>query len=264
MGKTQLAAAASKVLKRPLVSFVVDSRTESRHLLWRFDAVERLAMAQVCGALRLTEPEVRERLQEKKFVMPGPLWWAFDWESARSHCEELGQGIPTVAPDMDPANGRVVLIDEIDKADSDVPNGLLEALGAGQFTPPGCPAVCAQEPGPLVIITTNEERMLPDAFVRRCLVLHLKMPQDEKLVAFLVSRGRAHFPMADEVTFLKPAAEQLIADRRAAVSPKPGVAEYLDLLRCVLQIAIDRKEAPEQLMKQLARFTTQKHAEKPA
>lgn len=264
MGKTQLAAAASKVLNRPLVSFVVDSRTESRHLLWRFDAVERLAMAQVCGALRLTEPEVRERLQEKKFVMPGPLWWAFDWDNAMDHCTEMGQRVPTVAPDTDPAHGRVVLIDEIDKADSDVPNGLLEALGGEEFTPPGCATVRASEPGPLVIITTNEERMLPDAFVRRCLVLHLKMPQDEKMIDFLVSRGRAHFPTADEVTFLKPAAEQLVADRRATVSPKPGVAEYLDLLRCVLQIAVDRKESPEQLLKQLARFTTQKHAEKPA
>jgi len=107
MGKTQLAAAASKVLNRPLVSFVVESRTESRHLLWHFDAVERLAMAQVCGALQLTETQVRDRLPEKTFVVPGPLWWAFDWDNAATHCTELGLPIQSITADTDPANGRL-------------------------------------------------------------------------------------------------------------------------------------------------------------
>jgi MoxR-like ATPase len=60
-----------------------------------------------------------------------------------------------------------------------VPNGLLEALGAGCFHPQGCAEpVKATGIAPLVIITTNEERALPDAFVRRCLVLHLRLPSD--------------------------------------------------------------------------------------
>jgi MoxR-like ATPase len=67
----------------------------------------------------------------------------------------------------DPANGCVVLIDEIDKAEADVPNGLLEALGAGCFNPQGRSApVTAGDIAPLVVITTNEERALPDAFQR--------------------------------------------------------------------------------------------------
>ena len=78
----------------------------------------------------------------------------------------------------DPANGCVVLIDEIDKADTDVPNGLLEALGSGEFTIPqgrdDPMKVSITGEFPLVIITTNEERILPNAFVRRCLVLHLR------------------------------------------------------------------------------------------
>ena len=95
--------------------------------------------------------------------------------------------------DADPANGCVVLIDEIDKAETDVPNGLLEALGNGEFTPPGRtqPVNAVIEP-PLVIVTTNEERELPGAFRRRCLVLHLELPKTRKeLGSFLTDRGRA-------------------------------------------------------------------------
>ena len=90
----------------------------------------------------------------------------------------------------------MVLIDEIDKAEADLPNGLLEALGVGEFTPQG-----QQQPVkvvgefPLVIITTNEERVLPNAFIRRCLVLHLKLPEDDKTLRdYLVARARCISP----------------------------------------------------------------------
>jgi MoxR-like ATPase len=85
VGKTQLAAAVAAQLQRPLVSFTVNSRTESTDLLWRFDAVRRLAEAQICGVRQLTEVEARDRLAEWKFVEPGPLWWGFDWHGAASH-----------------------------------------------------------------------------------------------------------------------------------------------------------------------------------
>src|SRR4029077_939588 len=103
---------------------------------------------------------------------------------------------PPQAAGADPRNGCVVLIDEIDKADPDVPNGLLEALGAGEFTPLGqTNPVKVQGRFPLVIITTNEERVLPGAFLRRCLVLHLKLPADENaLTDLLVNRAKVHFP----------------------------------------------------------------------
>ncbi len=88
---------------------------------------------------------------------------------------------PAMGGDEDPMNGRVVLIDEIDKADTDVPNGLLEALGAGQFSPQGrAEPVRIVEPFPLVVVTTNEERVLPAPFVRRCFVLHLELPDDHE------------------------------------------------------------------------------------
>ena len=94
-------------------------------------------------------------------------------------------------------NGCVVLIDEIDKADVDLPNGLLETLGNGAFKIPYINeniGLSHEFPSPLVIITTNEERELPAAFLRRCLVLNLYLPQEEnKLIEFLIQRGHIHF-----------------------------------------------------------------------
>jgi MoxR-like ATPase len=171
VGKTQLAEAVAARLQRAFYPFTVDARTESRDLLWRFDAVMRLAQAQLCAVLYRDDAEsVKRELAVTNFVHPGPLWWAFDAASAQA----ANSGRPPPGPKENARrmkNGWVVLIDEIDKAESDVPNGLLEALGAGQFTPEGYEqAVTITGVPPLIIITTNEERVLPDAFVRRCLV----------------------------------------------------------------------------------------------
>ncbi len=222
VGKTQLAAAAARVLGRPLVQKVVESRTESRELLWEFDAVQRLAEAQLAGAVGslilgqaaadpaagpAVDPHetvsnlLRTRLEFGKFVRPGPLWWGFDWEDAQRQAVRSGSPVPALDGEANPGNGWVVLIDEIDKAEADLPNGLLEALGAGEFTPLGQnqPVKVAGE-FPLVIITTNEERVLPNAFIRRCLVLHLKLPEDDKALRdYLVSRARVHFPRVAKV-----------------------------------------------------------------
>lgn len=116
IGKSQLAKAVAKQLKRPYVQHVVDARTESRDLLWHYDAVARLAEAQLCGALGQREGGVRRRLAVGNFPRPGPLWWAFDWWDAARRAGEIGEGAPPKENDADPANGCVVLIDEIDKA----------------------------------------------------------------------------------------------------------------------------------------------------
>ena len=214
VGKTQLAAAAN-VLHRPLVSRVVDWRTEARDLLWEFDAVMRLAEAQIAAAVaptlnprdggcagdtgqawRNVSELLQEHLSVRRFVRPGPLWWAFGWQGAAAQARLSGSPIPAPGSEADSKNGCVVLIDEIDKADTDVPNGPLKALGSGEFLVLGSsdPVKVVGEP-PLVIITTNEERVLPNAFLRRCLVLRLKLPErDHELIEFLKGRARLHFP----------------------------------------------------------------------
>lgn len=268
IGKSQLARAAAVDLGRAYVQHVVDSRTESRDLLWHFDAVARLADAQLKGALREIRTRYRNDLHREltveNYLYPRALWWAFDWESARKQAIKVRRpDVPPQLPDCDPKNGCVVLIDEIDKAETDVPNGLLEALGAGRFTPQGLTElVMATDEPPLVIITTNEERTLPDAFIRRCLVLHLRLPdRDEELIDHLVQRAAAHFDDADP-DLLRKAAELLVRDRRKAEQerwlPLPGQAEYLDLVRAVLDLGSD-PEGQIALLDKVSRYVLKKH-----
>ena len=269
VGKTQLAAAAASVFGRPLVAKVIDSRTESRDLMWDFDAVLRLADAQIAAAVFAAEAgeTLRDHLAVANYVRPGPLWWAFDWESALRQAVRTHTPIPRLAPNTDPKRGCVVLLDEIDKADTDVPNGLLEALGSGCFTPLGQsdPIEVRGEP-PLVIITTNEERVLPNAFLRRCLVLELKLPDDDALLAaHLVARAAVHFPKQAEAArdVFVSAAELLVRDRRIAVnanaSPLPGQAEYLDLLRAVFRLKPGDVPGQKEELKNVAKYVSRKY-----
>src|SRR3954466_8336689 len=129
IGKSQLARAAAKCLGKAYIPHVVDSRTESRDLLWHFDAVERLAEAQLSGALRENPETVRKRLEVQNYLRPGPLWWAFDWQDAEKQARLVQASPPSQRDGGDSSKGCVVLVDEIDKAETDVPNGLLEAFG---------------------------------------------------------------------------------------------------------------------------------------
>jgi len=262
-GKSQLARAAAKMLGRAFVAHVVDSYSESRDLLWTFDAVKRLADAQIAGTLHRDVEKARAELAVRNYVHPGPLWWAFDWERAEAQCRRVGGTVPAQRDGGDWRNGTVVLLDEIDKAEPELPNGLLEALGAREFTPFGESAPVRTTGTPLVIITTNEERALPDAFVRRCLVLRLRLPAEETaLIEFLIGRGRAHFREVDE-RVLRSAAELLCKDREAAIAaqvrPRPGQAEYPDLVRAVLGLEPQDTEAQIAMLGVVAEYTLGKH-----
>lgn len=235
-GKTQLARAAAKHLGWALHAETIHPRFEPHELMYRFDAVRRLSDAQR-----------QEPLDESNYWRPGLFWKAYDWKTAKGFMPD------EVKNDPDP-KGHVVLIDEIDKADSDVPNSLLEVLSQRSFTIEALNMVVGgrDAPMPLVVVTTNEERELPAAFLRRCVVLSLTLPPDCRYDAWLVRRGRAHFgPQPDikgrEVErlhriILTDAARQLAKDRehvKGANLPPPGLAEYLDLLNALLEITKD-------------------------
>jgi MoxR-like ATPase len=107
----------------------------------------------------------------------------------------------------------------------------------------------------LVIVTTNAERVLPEAFVRRCLTLDLSLPADTPaLITRLVERGQAHFPTATD-DLLRHAAEMLAKDREIASDkgwrPRPGQAEFMDLLRAALTLAPVHGKTPEALLTSL-------------
>ena len=267
VGKSQLARAAAEVLGRLFLSEVVHARSESQDLQWRYDAVARLGDAQALGAVPQTPEQVREQLDHRKYVSPGVLWWVFDWPSALDQHERGGteSGMPLTPDGWAPAKGSVLLIDEIDKAEADLPNGLLETLGNGAFGVPWRDLPVATQPGvptPLVVITTNEERELPAAFVRRCLVLNLDLPEKrEDFVSTLIERGRVHFKAKCHDDVYRKAAGQLWGDRQKAedqgVSP-PGQAEYIDLLRavCVLEPDLNGQMA---LLAKVKEFALKKH-----
>lgn len=115
---------------------------------------------------------------------------------------------------------------------------------------------------PLVILTTNEDRELPPAFVRRCLVLHLQLPSgDDALLKFLCQRGAVHFLQRCSETVRRRAAELLLHDRKAALAqgfPPPGQAEYLDLLRAVSGMQPDDEAAQMDLLKHISPFALHK------
>jgi MoxR-like ATPase len=175
-GKSSLAHAVAKHKKWRYLEKVISSRTQARDLMSELDLVRRLSDAQSETGV---DPNWR------RYIRPGVLWQAFDPAGAelqrryfdRRETEEAsaagaGQGAPAV-----PA---VVLLDEMDKADPDVPNNLLVALGSLQFTvdeigdAAGSKTVkAAPEMVPLIIVTTNDERDLPRAFLRRCVEIEL-------------------------------------------------------------------------------------------
>ncbi|MBL8300177.1 MAG: MoxR family ATPase [Rhodanobacteraceae bacterium] len=262
-GKSQLAHAAAFASGRAFLPLVVDSRTEATDLLWRFDAIARLADAHLCA---VAGADVPTGLASERYLRPGPLWWAFDWNGASDQCARLRspEPPPETAPDWTPAKGCVVLIDEIDKAEAELPNGLLEALGNGRFSVAALQGKVVRQnpaqPPPLVVITTNDERELPPAFLRRCLVLTLKLPEGAELKQFLLRRGRLHrgaWAKANEAV-LEQAADMLLDDRRDAQAAgiyTPGLAEYLDLLRALEQVG---GSDPGAMLQRLRAFTYQK------
>ena len=224
-GKTQMARAAAAWLQWALHAETIHPRFEPHELRYRFDAVRRLADAQ---------SRVRD-LDDTRYWRPGVLWKAYGWDSAVPF-------MPGASEKEKPA-GHVVLIDEIDKADSELPNSLLDVLAQRSFRvePVEGPVGGSDASLPLIVITTNEERDLPAAFLRRCVVLTLAATGD--YTDWLIERGRAHFganpDFPDRMSarlddrLLVAAAQQLTRDRqevaRLNLAP-PGLAEYLDML----------------------------------
>ena len=255
-GKTQIARAAAQLMRMPLATLVVNERTETEDLFWRYDALRRLSDA--------NDPKAGVK-DEKAYLSAGPLWWALDHKSAMAYRGTHGSE-PYLGEGASYDNGVLLLIDEIDKADRSVPNSLLEALGNYSFEVPyiGKRITCQDlDRAPLIIITTNEEQELPPAFVRRCLVLDIEL-KDEDFVDTLSARGRALFPEGfDDEGIYRTVAEQLLEKRKAlrnaGETRLPGQAEYLDHLEAVLamkQYEPDRQE--KDFVDELARLTYRK------
>ncbi|HEX7842526.1 MAG TPA: MoxR family ATPase [Kofleriaceae bacterium] len=199
-GKTRLANAVAFVLGLPLEEAYIKSTSRAQDLLYTFDAVRQLYDAQTS----------KLSIDPVKYVRLGPL----------------GRAIARAA------HGRrsVVLLDEIDKADIDFPNDLLWELDRLEFRIPELDNRRYHVPGPstalrpIVIVTHNEEKPLPNAFLRRCVFYHIEFPTER---AFLLRLLTAHGHGQDK-PFADRALEVLLQLRTLDLTKRPGLSELLD------------------------------------
>ncbi len=234
-GKSTLARHVAWVKEWRFLKAMITSRTRVDDLLAGFDALRRLNDAHLRDAALLPDAA---------YVEPGRLWWAFDPQSARWRGMEDGQLTATdrerFVEATDPSEGTgpdaVVLLDEIDKADPDLPNDLLEPLDLGEFSVKYRKAPVAAKGSALVVLTTNGERELPPAFMRRCVVLKLEPLSRE----WLLRVAERHFGSGDEALY-GAAADWLLASQAQADQQglrPPSTAEFLDTLRAARQFGV--------------------------
>ena len=243
-GKSSLAPVMADILKWRYLHEVFTSRTRLEDLTGDLDQLRRLNDAQ----LRDENP-----LPERwAYLEPGIFWWAFNQASASLRGQNQ-EDIDTLknkigdnyqAPE-DPNKGSnesnvVILLDEIDKADPDLPNDLLEPLDRQRFDVPQGPSVSIEKDQQvLVVITTNEERELPPAFLRRCINLRLSDPDHAQLLKI----AEHHYSDdSDENKKLHPTiADKLIEQREAAKEldlRPPSTSEYLDAIEACRKLKI--------------------------
>ena len=206
-GKTLLAEEVAAALGMPLMQWHVKSTTKAQQGLYEYDAVSRLRDSQ------LGSDQVHD---VGNYIKKGKLWQAFD------------------------ANERVVLlIDEIDKADIEFPNDLLVELDKMEFHVYETNETVQARHRPVVIITSNNEKELPDAFLRRCFFHYINFPDKHTMKAIV----DVHYPDISQA--LVAEAMQMFFDVRAipGLKKKPSTSELIDWLKLLMA-----DEIPEDLL----------------
>lgn len=197
-GKTELARQIAGALDLPLLEWSVKSTTRAQQGLYEYDAVSRLRDSQLGD----------ERVKDvKNYIKKGKLWDAFD------------------------ADGKVVLlIDEIDKADIEFPNDLLQELDQMSFFVYETGEVIKAKQRPIVIITSNNEKELPDAFLRRCFFHYIQFPDADTMQQIV----NVHFPDIKK-SLVREALTQFYELRETTgLKKKPSTSEVLDWLKLLM------------------------------
>jgi MoxR-like ATPase len=215
-GKTVLAIEVARALGMPIIEWHIKSTTKAHQGLYEYDAVARLRDGQ------LGEERARDI---RNYIKKGKLWEAF------------------TAPQR-----PVLLIDEIDKADIEFPNDLLQELDRMEFYVYELDETVKAKVRPVVMITSNNEKELPDAFLRRCFFHYIKFPDNETMAQII----DVHFPGIKK----RLVSEALTTFYRMRDVPglkkKPSTSELLDWLKLLLSEDIDpetlREKNPNKLV----------------
>ncbi|MGB3177013.1 MAG: MoxR family ATPase [Albidovulum sp.] len=217
-GKTELARQVAESLQLPMVEWNIKSTTKAAQGLYEYDAVSRLRDSQL-GDARVNDV--------KNYIRKGKLWQAFEADTK-----------------------VVLLIDEIDKADIEFPNDLLQELDRMEFHVYETGETIRARNRPVIIITSNNEKELPDAFLRRCFFHYIRFPEAETLRRIV----DVHFPGIKE-SLLGTALTQFYEIRETpGLKKKPSTSEVLDWLKLILAedlSAEDLKRAPHSLLPKL-------------
>jgi MoxR-like ATPase len=197
-GKTELARQIAESLSLPIMEWNIKSTTKAQQGLYEYDAVSRLRDSQ------LGDEKVKDI---SNYIKKGKIWEAF--ETNRK---------------------SVLLIDEIDKADIEFPNDLLQELDKMEFFVYETGQTITAKERPIVIITSNNEKELPDAFLRRCFFHFIQFPDREVLEKIV----NVHFPDVKK-TLLDTALSQFFEVREVpGLKKKPSTSEMLDWLKLLL------------------------------
>ncbi|MET3998359.1 MoxR family ATPase [Marinobacterium sp. MBR-109] len=197
-GKTMLAEELATALGKPLLRWHIKSTTKAQQGLYDYDAVSRLRDSQ------LGDDRVHDI---RNYIRKGMLWQAFEAD------EQV-----------------VLLIDEIDKADIEFPNDLLTELDKMEFDVYETGERIAARQRPIVIITSNNEKELPDAFLRRCFFHYIAFPDKDTLQSIV----DVHFPQIEQ-TLVREALEIFFRLREVpSLKKKPSTSELIDWLKLLL------------------------------
>ena len=197
-GKTQLAQEVARTLARPLYEWHIKSTSKAQQGLYEYDAVSRLRDSQ------LGEERVHDI---RNYIVKGRLWEAFESE---------------VQP--------VLLIDEIDKADIEFPNDLLRELDRMEFYVHETRELIEARHRPIIVITSNNEKELPDAFLRRCFFHYIRFPDEATMRAIVA----VHYPELKKDLLAAALAAFFEVRAMPGLKKKPSTSELLDWIKLLL------------------------------
>lgn len=205
-GKTLLAHEIAKALKKPIITWHIKSTTAAQQGLYEYDAVSRLRDSQL-GA---------EGVEDiGNYIKKGKLWEAFDTDES-----------------------IILLIDEIDKADIEFPNDLLLELDKMEFFCYELQKTISAKHRPIILITSNNEKELPDAFLRRCLFHYIRFPDQETMQRIV----DVHYPdIEQDIVTNAMKVFYGIRDIRG-IKKKPSTSELIDWLKLILMERIQSED----------------------
>ena len=216
-GKTELARQVANSLKLEIIEWNIKSTTKAQQGLYEYDAVSRLR-----------DSQMGEKIKDvSKYIKKGKIWNAFETNKK-----------------------SVLLIDEIDKADIEFPNDLLQELDKMEFYVYETGQTIKADNRPIVIITSNNEKELPEAFLRRCFFHYIKFPEIDTLKKIV----NVHFPKIKK-TLLDSALKTFFEIREIpGLKKKPSTSEALDWIKLLLIEDLDPSDLKTQSNKLLPKL----------